>query len=60
MNGNAYSVFDRSILATNDALYGQILAKTEVAVEKLLEDRFDLSPWFIPDGYGVASGRQLE
>ncbi|CAD7704132.1 unnamed protein product [Ostreobium quekettii] len=60
LDGLAFSVFDRSVLATNGYVHGAILEKTEPATEKLLEDGVDLSPWFIPEGYGVRSGAQLD
>lgn len=56
MTGNAYSVFDRSLLASNDALHAAVKAKTEAATSKLLDEGFDLSPWFVPKGYGIRGG----
>ena len=59
MDGLPYSVFQRSLLATNDALHDAIQAKTEAATDGLREAGVDLSPWFIPDGFRVHTGAQL-
>ncbi len=59
-DGLAYSVFDRSLLATNDALYPQMLGVTEPQHAKLLDKLVELSPWHIPKGYRVRAGAQLE
>jgi myo-inositol-1(or 4)-monophosphatase len=53
MRGTAYSVFERSLLATNDRLHEQIMSHTEEATDKLLEEGVDMSPWFVPQGYRV-------
>lgn len=53
----AYSVFDRSILATNESLHRAIQEKTESVTRELKREGFDLSPWFIPKGYNVRMGR---
>jgi myo-inositol-1(or 4)-monophosphatase len=59
-DGLAYSVFDRSLLATNDALYPEMLAQTEPLTSKVLERKMiDLGPWCIPEGYKLRAGAQL-
>ena len=57
MRGTAYSVFERSILASNDRLHEQVLQKTEPATDALLANGVDLSPWFVPEGYRIHSHR---
>lgn len=56
-DGLQFSVFDRSICATNGLIHNQILAQTEPVTSKLLEDGYDLSPWFVPKNYKVRTGR---
>lgn len=60
-DGVAYSVFDRSLLATNDALYETLLAVSE-PVTNALSDTLcvDLSQWCVPAGYRVKAGAQLQ
>jgi myo-inositol-1(or 4)-monophosphatase len=60
MDGRAFSVFDRSVVVSNGALHEQLLAQMEPATAKLVAGGIDLSPWFIPEGYRVHSGAQLE
>lgn len=60
MRGTAYSVFERSVLVSNGSIHGEILKKTEPATDKLLADDIDLSPWYIPEGYSLHGGRQLD
>lgn len=60
MDGRAYSVFERSLLASNDALYDKLLEVIEPKTIALVEDGADFSPWFIPDGYTVHTGAQLD
>mmetsp|Transcript_12429 Transcript_12429/g.25001 ORF Transcript_12429/g.25001 Transcript_12429/m.25001 type:complete len:397 (+) Transcript_12429:3-1193(+) len=60
MDGRAFSVFDRSVLVSNGYLHEAILEKTEPVTAKLLDRGVDLSQWFIPEGYSVHSGAQLE
>jgi myo-inositol-1(or 4)-monophosphatase len=55
MRGTAYSVFERSMLASNDRLHEQILKTTEAETDALLADGIDLGPWFVPKGYRVHS-----
>jgi myo-inositol-1(or 4)-monophosphatase len=59
-DGLAYSVFDQSLLATNDALYEQMVGKMEPAMEGLLSKGVKLGPANMPKGYRVRSGAQLE
>jgi myo-inositol-1(or 4)-monophosphatase len=60
LDGRAFSVFDRSVLVTNGALHGAMLARTEPRVAALQREGVDLSPWFIPEGHRVHAGRQLD
>ena len=48
MDGRAYSVFDRSVMVSNGFLHEAMLAKTEPAVDALVESGVDLSQWFVP------------
>lgn len=60
MRGTAYSVFERSVLVSNGSIHEKILKKTEPATDKLLDNDIDLSPWYIPEGYSLHGGRQLD
>ena len=51
MDGSPFSVFDRSIIASNQGIYDEILAQTRPSVDKLRGMNVDLSRWFIPEGY---------
>lgn len=53
MEGEAYSVFDRSMLASNGALHDALLDKIAPATAQLRSNGTDLSQWFIPEGYTV-------
>lgn len=58
--GSQFSVFDRSIVATNGLIHKDILAQTEPMTTRLLEDGYDLSSKRnIPAGYKVKTGRAL-
>eukprot|EP00878_Enallax_costatus_P007646 GHUV01008005.1.p3 GENE.GHUV01008005.1~~GHUV01008005.1.p3 ORF type:complete len:145 (+),score=32.00 GHUV01008005.1:2217-2651(+) len=59
-DGAAYSVFDRSMLCTNDALYAQMLAKLEGPTSRAIERGVHLGPANVPKTYKVKSGAQLE
>jgi len=59
-DGSAYSVFDRSMLATNDALFGAALARTEPATARVQAAGVRLGPAGAPAGYGVRGGRQMD
>ncbi|KAG7672711.1 hypothetical protein Ndes2526B_g08758 [Nannochloris sp. 'desiccata'] len=60
MDGRAFSVFDRSVLVSNGFVHEAILGKTEPVVGRLVSDGVNLSQWFVPEGYRVHSGAQLE
>ncbi|KAG2449231.1 hypothetical protein HYH02_005977 [Chlamydomonas schloesseri] len=51
MDGRPFSVFERSMLASNTLLHQQILDKTDPKTRGLLAANVDLSPWFVPPGY---------
>lgn len=50
MDGQEHSVFSRSHLATNTLLHDKMLPTTKAAIEELVSNGNDFSPWFIPDG----------
>jgi myo-inositol-1(or 4)-monophosphatase len=61
MDGRAFSVFDRSVLVSNSYLHDALLQKIEpVTTDLVVNKGVDLSQWFIPEGYSVHSGAQLE
>eukprot|EP00210_Caulerpa_lentillifera_P005259 g5026.t1 len=60
MDGLAFSPFDRSVLASNGFVHKALLEYIEPATAKLLDDGVDLSPWYIPKGYRIHLGAQLE
>lgn len=53
MDGRPYSVFERSVLASNGAIHDAILEKTTEETVELMKGGIDLSPWYIPEGYKV-------
>uniref|UniRef100_A0A7S3QQS6 Inositol-1-monophosphatase n=2 Tax=Dunaliella tertiolecta TaxID=3047 RepID=A0A7S3QQS6_DUNTE len=53
MDGQPYSVFSRSMLASNGPLHPQLLQYTQPKTEALLRQGFDLSEWFVPRGYNL-------
>ncbi|GBF90287.1 phosphatase, chloroplastic [Raphidocelis subcapitata] len=59
-DGLAYSVFDRSLLASNDALYSPMLAVLEPRMRGLIGQGIKLGPANVPKGYGVRLGSQLD
>jgi myo-inositol-1(or 4)-monophosphatase len=59
-DGTAYSIFDRSMLATNDALFEALLARTEPVTAEIQAAGVKLGPVGVPAGYGVRGGRQME
>ena len=59
MDGLPYSVFQRSVLVSNDAIHDALLGEMDPATGALRDAGVDLSPWFVPDGYGVHTGAQL-
>ena len=50
-DGSPFSVFAKSIVATNGPLHGALLDKVCPATHALREGGFDLNDWFIPEGY---------
>lgn len=60
-DGAAYSIFDRSLLATNDALFPLLLERTEPLTARMQgELGVKLGPVGVPKGYGVRGGRQMD
>ncbi|KAF8065529.1 IMPL1 [Scenedesmus sp. PABB004] len=59
-DGAAYSVFDGSLLATNDALYGAMLERLEGPTRRAHDAGVPLGPANVPAGFRVRSGAQLE
>jgi myo-inositol-1(or 4)-monophosphatase len=59
MDGLPYSVFQRSLLASNDSIHEAVQEKTEAATATLRDAGVDMSPWFIPKGFRVHTGAQL-
>eukprot|EP00983_Pelagomonas_calceolata_P061097 1146663-Pelagomonas_calceolata.AAC.6 len=55
MDGQPYSVFSRSMLASNGPLHPQLLQYTQPKTEALLRQGFDLSEWFVPRGSAWSS-----
>jgi myo-inositol-1(or 4)-monophosphatase len=53
MDGKPYSVFERSVLASNGAMHKAILEKTNEETVGLIKGGIDLRPWYIPEGYTV-------
>ncbi len=53
-------MFERSVLVSNGFVHEAILGRTEPRTTKLVEEGIDLSQWFVPKGYRVHSGAQLE
>ncbi|PIA63963.1 hypothetical protein AQUCO_00201348v1 [Aquilegia coerulea] len=51
MDGEAFSVFDRSVLVSNGILHAKLLEKIGPATEKLKKNGVDLSLWFKPENY---------
>ncbi|KAK2079420.1 hypothetical protein QBZ16_003112 [Prototheca wickerhamii] len=60
MLGGALSVFDRSLLVSNGELHEPLLQLMEPKMEALARGGADFGPWFVPEGYGVHTGPQLE
>jgi myo-inositol-1(or 4)-monophosphatase len=53
MGGERYTVFERSVLASNGPLHDKVLESTGAETRQLLQGGVDLSPWFVPPGYQV-------
>lgn len=51
MDGGDFSVFDRSVLVSNGCLHDKILETIRPPTKKLLEQGFDFSRWYVPEGY---------
>ena len=51
MEGKPFSVFSRSILATNGHLHSEIVQQTGAKTKSLRDKQIDFEPWFIPSGY---------
>lgn len=51
MEGDPYSVFSRSVLATNGLLHEEILKEVAQKTKGLKNKGVELDPWFIPSGY---------
>ncbi|KAF9624728.1 hypothetical protein IFM89_013266 [Coptis chinensis] len=51
MDGEKFSVFDRSVLVSNGVLHAKLLEKIGPATEKLKKNGLDLSLWFKPENY---------
>jgi len=58
-NGTAYSVFDRSIVATNDAVFEKVLEVTGPLMEEMHDAGVAVPPFKVA-GYSVKTGAQLE
>lgn len=59
-DGSAYSVFDRSLLCTNDALFEKMLARVEGPTSQAIKRGVKLGVANVPKNYRVRSGAQLE
>lgn len=60
-DGTAWSAFDRSFLATNDALYEKVLPVLEPKHRAAVQAGAEIGrQWHVPKGYRVRSGAQLE
>ncbi|KAK9093603.1 hypothetical protein Syun_028514 [Stephania yunnanensis] len=51
MDGEGFTVFDRSVLVSNGNLHAKLLEKIGPATQKLKSNGIDLSPWFKPENY---------
>lgn len=51
MDGRPFTVFSRSVLASNEVIHSSILEKTQPKTEALMQKGIDFSPWFLPEGY---------
>jgi len=52
-DGAPFSIFAKSILASNGAIHGAVLEHVGAACARLQADGFDLQDWYIPSGYDV-------
>lgn len=55
MDGRPYTVFDKSMIASNGAIHAEMMEHIQPRVIKLHEEKgLDLkSKWFIPEGYKI-------
>jgi myo-inositol-1(or 4)-monophosphatase len=53
MEGEPFSVFERSVVAAAPGVHEALLAKMRPATQKLRQGGIDFSQWFIPEGYTV-------
>jgi len=61
MDGLPYSVFSRSLLASNGGpLHDKLLGYTVPRTTELVQKGVDMSPWYVPKGYNVRTGAQLD
>lgn len=62
MRGTAFSVFERTMLASNgnEALTDAILEQTEATCMHLIDSGHKLGPWMVPEGYEVHGGAQVD
>lgn len=51
MDGEVFCVFDRSVLVSNGSLHDKLLDRIAPPSKKLVENGFEFSHWFKPDGY---------
>ena len=51
MDGEPFSVFSRSLLASNGVIHEAILEHTAPKTEGLRKKGLDFSPWYVPSGY---------
>ncbi|KAK9088150.1 hypothetical protein Scep_027232 [Stephania cephalantha] len=51
MDGEGFTVFDRSVLVSNGNLHAKLLERIGPATQKLKSNGIDLSPWFKPENY---------
>lgn len=58
MRGTPYSVFERSMLASNDRLHAPLLETIEPTTEALIADGIKLGPWLVPEGYNLHGRRR--
>ena len=48
------------MLVSNGSIHGALLEKMEPMTAKLVDMGIDLSQWYVPAGYSVHTGAQLE
>ncbi|KAK9086094.1 hypothetical protein Sjap_026505 [Stephania japonica] len=51
MDGEGFTVFDRSVIVSNGNLHAKLLERIGPATQKLKSNGIDLSPWFKPENY---------